>query len=389
MTASGELIHESPDGAYAGPQPEFLDIARSICRNPHFDVFDWAGQRLLLAKCSRLADDENPSQGCYGIDFHRALPSFRGDSEGYCNMGSGPVAVNAYNYARYLPKTLKFREFTANLAFAAETAAAYAAKRRIYRRFYALMRGEDHPLVIAVPHCGQVNRPPDDFHPFPGSEIDAWTPRVAVACARRRPRCEKRLLVSLHSTDYFGTLMDIGDFGLRTNRLLTRIVESLNREFAEQIAALIPAYRTHSLPYTLHRLEWLADFYGTLDPSRLYPRSSAAGFEVKQLLRVLARCTPPSGFSLPELRQGLENFLQQPAPKLITVNGVFSGRKTARLIGLAGFLHSAGIDNAVQVECSRFLAHLYPNLAADLLTSLVQKLSDADAAPCPANRADR
>jgi hypothetical protein len=57
-----------------------------------------------------------------------------------------------------------------------------------------------------------------------------------------------------------------------------------------------------------------------------------------------------------------------------TKNRVFSGRKTARLIHLADQLHSAGIDTAVQFECSRFLARHDPDLAAVLIIALLEKV---------------
>ena len=59
------------------------------------------------------------------------MPSFRGASPFSCDWGEGPIEVNAFTYARYLPKALKFREFTANIAFAAREPDEYQAKRRV------------------------------------------------------------------------------------------------------------------------------------------------------------------------------------------------------------------------------------------------------------------
>ncbi len=106
-----------------------LVLGRGFCpdyrladTNPHFDVLENEATRLILAKCSRLPDDEDPAAGRYGIDFHRALPPFAGDSGFTCDWGDGPIPVNALNFARFLPRTIRFRQFTANLAFAAPTA---------------------------------------------------------------------------------------------------------------------------------------------------------------------------------------------------------------------------------------------------------------------------
>jgi len=83
-------------------------IARHVVETPNFDVFDGQGKRLLFGKCSRLPDDEDPGTGRYGIDFHRALPPFQEASAFTCNWGQGLMPVNAYYYAQYLPKTLRF-----------------------------------------------------------------------------------------------------------------------------------------------------------------------------------------------------------------------------------------------------------------------------------------
>jgi hypothetical protein len=113
------MVKESAGGAYLSPGSELKACARLVMTSPNFDVFDGPGRRLLLGKCSRLPDDEDPGAGRFGIDFHRALPPFQEASGFTCDWGEGPIPVNAYTYAQYLPKTLRFREFTANLAFAA------------------------------------------------------------------------------------------------------------------------------------------------------------------------------------------------------------------------------------------------------------------------------
>jgi hypothetical protein len=370
------MIRESASGAYLGPCPE-TGVSWQVASEPNFDVFERNGTRLILGKCSRLPDDEDLGQGRYGIDFHRALPPFQGASGFTCNWGEGDIAVNAYNYARCLPRALRFREFTANLAFAARDPEEYQAKSRAYRNFYASLYETPSPVIIAVPHSGQVRRPPDMYHPFPHTEIDAWTARVGVRCLWREPLPARRMLVSLHSTDYFGSIMDIGDFGLPQNEALVDVLEELRRRFAGAIQALMPAYRRHIVPYTLGRAEWFEGKFGTLEPQRLAKISTAAGFELRSIQKVLE----VSGFqgdvgTAAGLRQGLESYWHLPASELITLNGMFSGRKTARLLNLAEHLGRAGIDAAVQVEYSRFFARHYPDLAADMIHTLMAQLEE-------------
>jgi hypothetical protein len=372
-----EMIRESASGAYLGPCPE-TGVSWQVTSEPNFDVFERNRTRLILGKCSRLPDDEDVAQGRYGIDFHRALPPFQEASGFTCNWGEGDIAVNAYNYALCLPRALRFREFTANLAFAARDPEEYQAKSRTYQDFYASLYEAPSPVIIAAPHSGQVRRPPDIYHPFPHTEIDAWTARVGVRCLGRELSPARKMMVSLHSTDYFGSILDIGDFGLPQNDALSGVLEELRRRFAGAIQALMPAYRRHIVPYTLGRVEWFERKFGTLEPQRLARISTAAGFELRSIKKVLEA----AGFqgeigTAAGLRQGLESYWHLPPAELITLNGMFSGRKTARLLNLADQLNRAGIATAVQVECSRFLARHYPDLAADMIHTLVAQLEEA------------
>jgi len=369
------MVQENTAGAYLGAGPRLAALARQVVNSPNFDVFDAPGRRVLLGKCSRLPDDEDPDAGRYGIDFHRALPPFQEDSGFTCDWGEGPIPVNAYSYARYLPKTLKFREFTANLAFAARNLAEYQAKSRVYEDFYHHLYQNCCATVIAAPHSGEVRRAPDSYHPFPQTEIDAWTHRVAVRYLDEAPAAGPRVLISLHSTDYFGAFLDLGDFGLPQNRGLAATVHRLNRRFAPDLLALLPSYREHLLPYTLARLRYMEKRWGTLEPEPLKTISTAVRFEVLSLMRVLEPWLPPaSSVTLDWLTQGLEGFFASPPRKLVTLNHVFSGRKTAGLLQLEENLARAGFHTAAQVECSRFLARHHPELAAAMLSALEKEV---------------
>jgi hypothetical protein len=368
------LVRETEKGAYLGPGPELEAVAIPVAATPHFDVFDWGCRRLILAKCSRLPDDEDQVTRRYGIDFHRALPPFRDSSGFWCDWGAGPIEVNAYTYACHLPRTLRFREFTANLAFAASTEEVYQAKRQVYQDFYSYLFNSNARIILASPHSGEVRRPPDRYHPFPQSETDGWTARVMARCQDPVRQGKKRVLISLHSTDYFGALLDIGDFGLPQNRALTRIVKQLQESFSASLSPLLPDYRNYIIPYTRSRLEWFAENWGTLDPKRLALKSTAARFEVVNLMKITGRPEPGSYIGLDEIDQALHDYWDRPPQQFIALNGIFSGRKTAQLLNLSAKLEQAGIDSAVQVECSRFLARYYPDLAARLIQALIEGL---------------
>jgi hypothetical protein len=368
------LVRETEQGAYLGPGPELEAAAVPVAATPHFDVFDWGCRRLILGKCSRLPDDEDQVTGRYGIDFHRALPPFRGSSGFWCDLGTGPIKVNAYTYASHLPRALRFREFTANLAFAASTEEAYQAKCQVYQDFYSYLFNFDARVILASPHSGEVRRPPDRYHPFPQSEIDGWTARVMAQCQAPTPQGKKRVLISLHSTDYYGFLLDIGDFGLPQNQALTRIVEQLQEDFSPLLEPLLPDYRNYIIPYTRSRLKWFAEKWGTLDPKCLAAKSTAARFEVVNLMKITGQTEPWGRIGLSEMDRALHHYLDRLPKQFIALNGIFSGRKTAQLLNLSAKLEQAGIDYAVQVECSRFLAQYYPALAGRLIQGLIDSL---------------
>ncbi len=84
---------------------------------------------------------------------------------------------------------------------------------------------------------------------------------------------------------------------------------------------------------------------------------------------------PEERFTLDGFRRGLEAYCAAGAKAYITLNNVFSGRKTAKLLNLAENLAGAGFHSAVQVECSRFLARYYPETAAAIIERLLERLS--------------
>ena len=253
----------------------------------------------------------------------------------------------------------------------------YEAKRQVYEDFYRQVYGAGQPLVVATPHSGPVYRPPDDYHPFPESEIDAWTAGVAVRLGRPQLRKNRRLLLSLHSTDYFGALVDVGDFGLAPNAILPEIIAQLNVEFADDLAQVQPPYRDHIFAYTQRRLQWKQNRWGTLHPEQLAHISTASRFEVMMLDKLTGEfIRPEERFTYDGLRRGLEAYWSGGGQAHISLNGVFSGRKTAQLLNLAENLPGAGFHTAVQVECSRFLARHYPEIAARIITKLIELISE-------------
>lgn len=84
---------------------------------------------------------------------------------------------------------------------------------------------------------------------------------------------------------------------------------------------------------------------------------------------------PEDRFTYDGLQQGLAAYWSEGGQAQISLNGVFSGRKTARLLNLSETLPRHGFQTAVQVECSRFLARHHPETAARIITRLIELIS--------------
>ena len=370
-----DLVREDEYGSYLGASPEFSRWFDQVEADPNFDVFDRGPVRLVVAKCSRVADDEAPEQGRYGIDFHRAKPVFDGPSEFTYYREGRPFPVNARSYAAELPDSLKDTAFTGNIAFAARTADEYGRKAGVYDRFYDYVFGAEPRTVYVVPHTGRVSREPDEVQPDPKFNIDSWAAGVAVLCALRDPGGPGRYMVSIHANGYLGAVVDVGDFGLLDPAQLQRAVSRVCRKYRPRIHSLSTRLKEELFKRSMGKIRDVWAIRGTLHPERLGQISPLDRFEVEKL----AKCLRHYGgriehYTLREFEEALSHFLQGAELKAVAINRVFSGRKTSRLLGLPQKVKWGLLNAAVQIECSKIYLEKEPELMAQIILDLRREL---------------
>jgi len=351
-----ELVSQDSHGAYLGPTPELLAGFVYTERTPNYDLFDRDRVRLLLGKCSRLADDEDVMGGLYGIDYNRAVPSLK----------------NAMDYARTLPLALKNRDFVGNFAFAARTEEEYKRKLDTYLRFYSHVYGRQPSLVYVAPHCGEVRRPSDDLLPFPEQEVDSWTAGVAALCAQNNSgKVTRRIMVSIHSYYLPGAAIDVGDFGLMDTTQLDAILQKLENRYHNDLQTHWAKYAREIADRLMALLTHIVRKHGTLEVDKLQQLSSEDRFRVQYVVEGLQL------YGIAFKDHSLEGF--EDALSRLSLNeaiGIgrdcpFSGRYVSKLLGLEDKVNSGLLDGAVQIEISRPYARAEPLLVAQIVSELV------------------
>jgi hypothetical protein len=353
-----ELVFQNSHGAYVGPTPELLAEFGCTEDTPNFDVFDGDCVRLLLGKCSRLADDEDVAAGIYGIDFNRGIPSLK----------------DAMAYADALPLAVKNRDFVGNLAFAAGTEEDYKRKLDVYSRFYSHIYDREPGLVYVAPHCGDVRRPADDLLPFPKHEIDSWTAGIATLCARTHSgKVNRRIMVSIHSFGFPGPVIDVGDFGLLDTARLDSIVRQLENKYHDSLQTHRAKYVQEMTDKSMALRTHIDKEYGTMELDRLQQLSSQDRFRVQYVEKGLQL----HGIDVKD--QTFDGFRDALSKLSLTeaigvCNGcLLSGRYVSKQLGLEGKVRSGLLDGAMQIEISRPYAEAEPVLVAQIISELVNE----------------
>jgi hypothetical protein len=351
-----ELVFQNSHGAYAGPTPELLAEFGFTDDTPNYDVFDGDCVRLLLGKCSRLADDEDVVAGIYGIDFNRGAPSLK----------------DAMAYADALPLAIKNRDFLGNFAFAAGTEEDYKRKLNSYLQFYSHIYGREPMLVYVAPHCGDVRRPADNLLPFPEHEIDSWTAGIATLCARTHSgKVNRRIMVSIHSHYFPGPVIDVGDLGLLDTERLDAIVRKLENKYNDSLRTNRTKYAQDMADVLMALLAHIVQEHGTLEIDRLQQLSSQDRFRVQYVEKGLQL----HGINVKDQTfEGFRDALSRLSlTEAISVGHacLYSGRYVSKQLGLEDKVRSGLLDGAVQIEISRPYAKAEPFLIAQTISELI------------------
>ena len=251
-----KLVDEDEYGAYLGVTADFLKEFILRETNPNFEVFDSRDNysRFIAVKSSRLPDDQNLVEGRYGIDFHRAKPELQ----------------EALQYGAELPHTLESTKWLSNAAFAANTREEYERKSSVWNDFYSYIWDSIPKTVWVTPHSGSVTRLPDDFFTYPKTAIDAFTAGVAALCAfNDKNKAINRLLISIHSSSFILTGLELGGFGILDKEKLNAVVKNIEMKYHERAQILKDEHMKNFYLVANRWLEHIKNKRGTLNPKEL------------------------------------------------------------------------------------------------------------------------
>ena len=250
------LVDEDDYGAYRGVNAEFLKrfVFKEI--NPNFEVYDARDNqiRFIAVKCSRLPDDEDLAVGKFGIDFNRAKPTLQ----------------EALQFRVEFPHALESMKWLANTAFAATTREEYYRKLSVWDNFYSYIWGMKPKTIWVTPHSGSVNRAPDDIFAYPKTAGDAFTAGVAASCAfNDRNKVSKRLMISIHSSSFLGTIIELGGFGIIDKEILAAIAAKIEIKYHEKAQILADVHKQYFCLIATRWLEHIKNKKGTLNIKEL------------------------------------------------------------------------------------------------------------------------
>jgi len=356
-----KLAIENKHGAYIGMKKEFLSEFYQIDGNPNFDVFESkdGSKRLVVAKCSRLPDDEDKGKGKFGIDFHRAKP----------------IISEAKTFHKELPNALQSRNWLGNIAFAAETEDEYEQKSKVYNDFYSYIFGSSAKIIYVTPHSGDVERKPDNLLPYPKLEIDAWTAGVATLCAfkdKRKP--SERIMISIHGNGYLSAVIDLGGFGISDPRKLQLVADKLGNKYRERINQLAWEYVEDFSHRARRRLKHIQRLRGTLDPARLQAISTSDKYDVVNIEKGLKLYGQRfKEYTLNEFDFLLAKIDENKVLPL-SANYIFPGAKVGRLLKLKERIKRGLLSSAIQVECSKLYLEKEPELMSEIILNVRNEL---------------
>jgi hypothetical protein len=358
-----KLVCEDEYGAYLGVSAQFLDRFAPKESNPNFEVFDSENNqtRFLAVKSSRLPDDQDPTGGRYGIDFHRAKPKLE----------------EALKYAGELPHVLERRKWLANVAFAASSKEEYDKKSSIWESFYSYIWGLSAKTIWVAPHSGTVDRMPDEILPYPRLEIDAFTARLAATCAYRdRGSISKRIMISIHSNGYLGAVLDLGGFGIIDEGRLASVAEEIGNKYHEKVQVLGLQYKESLFRRITRWLEHIENKRGTLDPRELKHIAPLDRHDVENMAKGLKLYGQEiNEFTLDEFTMVMKGLTKLEV-QAVSTNHLFPAKQVGRFIELPEKLRNGLLHSALQVECSKLYLQKEPHLITDMVLDIKNSLFD-------------
>jgi hypothetical protein len=348
------LVNEDIDGVYFGATPDLLKKFVIKESNPNFDVLDSNNgrSRLVFAKSSRLPDDDDFNTGRYGINFHRAKPG--------CD--------EAVKYREGMKNIKDAPHLLYDMAFVASGREEYAKKAAVWDSFYSYIWGEEPLHLWVTPHSGVIDRPPDPLIPWPRLEHDAFVAGVAAACALADDaKPSRRTMVSLHSYNWLGAVLDIGGFGINDKARLLAIERELNLKYRDNIQPLAGECKARFARIAINWVNHIWKIKHALSPRELAVKSN---FD-EGLMSLIIKSLKMYGqeiirFTPDEFSAALHAL--EPVPlQVVSHNYLYPGEHISELIGLKEHVNRGHMDAAVQIECLK----VYLEKAPDLMTKII------------------
>jgi hypothetical protein len=356
-----KLVYEDENGAYLGVREKFLKNFTRKESNPNFEVYDSRDNhiRFVVVKSSRLPDDEDQSAGKYGINFHRAKPGL----------------PEAKQYKAGLPAILFNSKKLNDLAFAAATDSEYKAKSAAWDRFYSYI-WDATPLTLWVtPHSGGIDRKPDDIFPYPTLEMDAFAAGTAALCAfNDGNKLTGRVMISLHSHNWFGAVLDLGSFGILDEHKLKLTAEKIEKKYHEEVQELAGECKRDFALRAVNWLERINENRGTLHPLELKPLSNIDSNIVLNIMRGMELYgIRIKKFTLKEFKEAIDGINGEEI-RVASCNFLFPGKHIGSLLKLSENIDRGLLSSAVQVECSKVYLAKAPELISKIILDIKNEL---------------
>ena len=356
-----KLVNENEYGAYLRVNAEFLEEFTSNEINPNFEVFDSQDntRRFIAVKCSRLPDDQDITKGRYGVDFHRVKPELK----------------EALQYGDELPRALENIKWLNNMAFAARNKEEYQRKSSVWEHFYSYIWGLTPKTIWVSPHSGNVARLSDDILPYPKLVIDSFTAGVAALCAfNDKNKVSKRIMMSIHSSSFIGTVLELGGFGLIDEEKLAVVVKKIEMEYHERAQILADEHKRDFFLTATRWLEHIKKKRGTLKPEELSNSSTTDRRRVELIEKGLRlNGQEIREFTLEEFKQALKS-LDKIEVKVISSNYLFSGRHVGKTLRLSEMIGQDLLHSALQFECSKPYLAKQPELISNMILNIRNEL---------------
>jgi hypothetical protein len=355
------LVKEDKHGAYLGVTPEFLKKFIIKENNPNFDVFDSneGYSRLIFAKSSRLPEDNDFKTGRYGINYHRAKPG--GDE--------------AIKYREGMQNIKEVPHLLYDMAFIASNREEYAQKAAAWDSFYACIWGKEPLHLWVTPHSGSIGRPADPLIPWPKLEHDAYVAGVAAACAlvdNAKPR--RRTMVSLHSHNWLGAVVDIGGFGINDKARLLAAERKLNIKYHDAVQPMAKECKTVFARVALDWVRHIWKIKHALSPRELAGQDTFDEGLMSLIIKSLKMYGQDITIFTPEAFAAALEALESTPLQVASHNYLYPGEHICELIGLKEHVKRGDIGAAVQIECLKTYLEKAPELMRDIILDVKNEL---------------